>query len=57
VLTYLNIPHQAKATLAGPDGNQPVPLNSSAQVTTAIFLQAGQTLSFDSPVLYSGCQP
>jgi hypothetical protein len=55
MVTYLNFPQQAKVTLAGSNGNQPIALNAGAQLTTAIFLQAGQRLDFDSAVLYSGC--
>jgi hypothetical protein len=57
MITYLNIPQQAKVTLAGPQGSQSVNLNPSGQITTAIFLQAGQRLDFDSPILFSGCRP
>jgi hypothetical protein len=55
MVTYLNFPQQAKVTISGSNGSQPVTLNPGAQITTAIFLQAGQRLDFDSAVLYSGC--
>jgi hypothetical protein len=32
-------------------------LGSGGQITTAIFLGTGQTLDFDSDVMYSGCRP
>ena len=55
MVTYLNFPSQAKVTMSGPNGSQAVALNAGAQITTALFLQAGQRLDFDSAVLYSGC--
>lgn len=57
MLTYLSIPQPARMTLAGPNGNQSISLNSGAQIPTAIFLQAGQRLDFDAVVFYSGCLP
>jgi len=55
MITYLNFPQQAKVNISGPNGSQSVALNAGAQITTALFLQAGQRLDFDSAVLYSGC--
>ena len=57
MISYLNIPGEAKVTLVGPNGNQSVSLGPDGQITTAIFLQAGQRLEFGSAIMYSGCQP
>ena len=57
MLTYLNIPQQVTATLAGPNASQSVDLSSAAQIMTGIFLEADQKLNFSSAVIYSGCQP
>ena len=56
MLTYLGIPQQAKVTLSASNGGQTISLGSGA-LTTAIYLQAGQRLDFDSSILYSGCAP
>lgn len=57
MLTYVNIPEQVTVTLADANGSQSVNLSSAGQITTAIFLQPDQRLDFDSPILFSGCQP
>ena len=57
MLTYVNIPQSVTVTLADPNGSQSIDLSSAGQITTAMFLQAGQRLDFDSAVMYSGCQP
>jgi hypothetical protein len=53
VLTYLNLPAQTQTSL----GNQSVSMSNSAQLASAIYLPAGQRLSFNNDVLYSGCRP
>jgi len=57
MVTYLNLPAQTTATLNGRDGTSSVNLDSAGQVTTAIFLESGQTLEFNASVMYSGCRP
>jgi hypothetical protein len=57
MLTYLNIPQHVRATLADSNGSQSINLGSAGQIATGIFLQADQKLTFDSAVIYSGCQP
>jgi hypothetical protein len=57
MLTYLNIPQQVTASLSDANGSQSINLSSAGQITTVIFLQAGQRLDFDSAIMYSGCEP
>jgi hypothetical protein len=56
VITYLTVPEQATVTLADGNGSQSIDLNSTGRITTAIYLQAGQRLDFNSAVMYSGCE-
>jgi len=57
MVTYLHLPPQTTATLADAAGSHSMNLGASGQVTTAIFLQTGQRLEFDSEIMYSGCRP
>jgi hypothetical protein len=44
-------------TINDRNGNHSMNLSQAGQITTAIFLEPGQTLNFDSDVMYSGCRP
>ncbi len=58
VVTYLNLQQPTQTTLSGAQsGNQKVTLGNTTQPASAIYLQAGQQLTFDTAVMYSGCQP
>ena len=58
VVTYLHLPAQTTTvTLNEAGGAHSINLGQSGQITTAIYLRAGQTLAFDSDVMYSGCRP
>src|SRR5688572_31677940 len=57
LVSYLNFPQEVVATLNDENGERKISLGTSGQVTTAIYLQAGQTLGFSAAVLYSGCTP
>ena len=57
MVTYLNTSEQNVVSIGGNQGAQRVNLSQSAQLTTAIYLEAGQTLEFESAILYSGCVP
>jgi hypothetical protein len=57
MVTYLNLPPKVSGTLADARGSETLDLGGSSHLATAIFLQAGQRLEFDSSVLYSGCRP
>jgi hypothetical protein len=57
MITYLHLPQQTTATLAGPEGSHSMNLGTAGQITTAIYLQTNQRLEFGSDVMYSGCRP
>ncbi len=57
MVTYLHLPQQTTATLVEGNGSHSMNLGSAGQITTAIFLQSGQRLEFDSEIMYSGCRP
>ena len=57
MITYLHLPQQATATLADGAGSRSAAIGPAGQIATAIFLQPGQTLSFNADVMYSGCKP
>jgi hypothetical protein len=57
MVTYLHLPQQTTATLADGSGTHSMNLGSAGHITTAIFLQSGQRLDFDSEIMYSGCRP
>ena len=57
MVSYLHLPPQTTATLNDRNGSHSMNLSQAGQITTAIFLEPGQTLSFDSDVMYSGCRP
>ena len=58
VVTYLNTSPQNGVMLVDTrNGNQRVDLSPQTQVATAIYLEAGQALQFDSSIMYSGCRP
>ncbi len=58
VLTYLNLASQIQATLvsSGAD-NQRFTFSNAATLASAIYLRAGQQLTFDNDIMYSGCRP
>lgn len=56
-VTYLHLPPQATATLNDAGRTYSMNLAQAGQITTAIFLRAGQSLNFDTDVMYSGCRP
>ena len=56
-ITYLHLPQQSTVTLDDANGSHSMNLGSAGQITTAIYLQANQTLEFDSEIMYSGCRP
>ena len=58
VLTYLNAPPQTQGMLRNSQGgDRRLTLSNSAQLGNAIYLNAGQSFTFDVDVIYSGCQP
>ena len=58
MVSYLHLPpQQTTVTLNDRNGSHSLNLSQAGQITTAIFLEPGQTLSFDSDVMYSGCRP
>jgi|SRR5689334_3841839 hypothetical protein len=57
MVTYLHLPPQATATLNDGRASHSMNLSQAGQITTAIYLRAGQELSFDTDVMYSGCRP
>jgi hypothetical protein len=61
VVTYLSIdrPDQQISLIDGPTGaSRGVNLGAtSPRIATALYLGAGQSLEFESDVLYSGCEP
>lgn len=57
VVTYLVLPPQGSVTLNDGSGSHSMTLNQAGQITTAIYLRAGQGLSFNTDVMYSGCRP
>jgi hypothetical protein len=58
VVTYLHLPPtETTLTLNDGSGGHSMNLGQAGQITTAIFLRAGQSLEFNSDVMYSGCQP
>jgi len=56
MVSYLHLPGQTTATLNDRNGSHSMNLSQAGQITTAIFVEPGQTLSFDSDVMYSGCR-
>ncbi len=58
MVTYLQLPMQTTMlTLNDIAGSHSMNLNQSGKIATAIYLHAGQSLSFDADVMYSGCRP
>jgi len=57
MVTYLHLPDQTRVTLSDGSGSHSMNLGQAGQITTAIFLQPGQRLDFDSEIMYSGCRP
>lgn len=57
MVTYLHLPPQTTVTLNEGSGAHSMNLSQAGQITTAIFLRAGQDLHFDTDVMYSGCRP
>jgi hypothetical protein len=57
MITYLHLPPQATATLADASGSRSMDVGQAGQITTAIYLQPGQSLNFNADVMYSGCRP
>jgi hypothetical protein len=57
MVSYLHLPPQTTVTLNDRIGSHSMNLSQAGQITTAIFLESGQTLSFDADVMYSGCRP
>ena len=57
MVSYLHLPPQTTVTLNDRIGSHSMNLSQAGQITTAIFLESGQTLTFDSDVMYSGCRP
>jgi hypothetical protein len=58
LVTFLNLPQQTPVTLGSAQGGtQRVTLASSTSLATGIYLRAGQQMTFDVDVLYSGCRP
>ena len=57
MITYLHLPQQTTVTLGDAGGSHSMNLGPGGQITTAIFLQSGQRLEFDSEIMYSGCRP
>jgi hypothetical protein len=58
VVTFLNAPADTVVSLTGgEERSRSFKLTSSMSVATAIYLETGQRLDFDSDVMYSGCRP
>lgn len=57
MLTYLHLPPQTTVSLSEGSTSHSMNLGQTGQITTAIFLRAGQGLNFTSDVMYSGCRP
>ena len=57
MVTYRNTSQQTSVTLADAQGNQRVDISPGTHIQTAIYLATGQSLQFDSNVMYSGCVP
>jgi hypothetical protein len=58
VVTYLHLPpQQTTVSLTNGGDTRSMNFGQAAQITTAIYLQAGQRLDFSSDVMYSGCRP
>jgi hypothetical protein len=57
MVSYLHLPPQTTVTLNDKSGSHSMNLSQAGQITTAIFLESGQALNFDSDVMYSGCRP
>jgi hypothetical protein len=58
MLTYLHLPpQQTTVSLTGSGGTSSMNLGQASQISTAIYLQAGQRMEFSSDVMYSGCRP
>jgi hypothetical protein len=58
VVTYLNFPEEATVTLfTGQDPGESLSLGVSTPLSSAIYLEPGQRLEFDTSVMYSGCRP
>ena len=57
MVSYLHLPPQTTVTINDRNGSHSMNLSQAGQITTAIFLESGQTLSFNSDVMYSGCRP
>src|SRR5215831_9779179 len=57
MLTYLQLPPNTTMVTLN-DGGGTHSMNMQAgQITTAIYLRAGQSLDFNSDVMFSGCRP
>ncbi len=57
MVTYLHLPPNTTVTLDDAGGAHSMNMTQAGQITTAIFLRAGQILDFSSDVMYSGCRP
>ena len=58
MVSYLHLPpEQTTVTLNDRSGSHSLNLSQAGQITTSIFLASGQSLNFDSDVMYSGCRP
>jgi hypothetical protein len=57
IVTYLQLAPQVMVTLTDGTRSHSLNLGQAGQISTAIYLRAGQGLYFDSDVLYSGCRP
>ena len=58
VVTYLQLPaNTTTVTLNDGGGTRSMNMNQAGQLTTAIYLRAGQSLDFNSDVMFSGCRP
>src|SRR6516225_5826571 len=56
MVTYLLLPPNGTVTLNDGGGAHSLNMNQAGQITAAIFLRAGQSLDFNSDVMYSGCR-
>jgi hypothetical protein len=57
MVSYLQLPPNTTVTLNDGGAAHSMNMNQAGQITTAIFLRAGQSLDFNSDVMYSGCRP
>jgi len=58
MVTYLQLPaNTTTVTLNDGGGTHSRNMNQAGQITSAIYLRAGQTLDFSSDVMFSGCRP